>query len=95
MLWLSLLRKKVLAEFQGLKIRGKVKDAVTMLLKKRPGVIQAVLMSISNWKRPKIEGAYEKRKDYEPFPRCWEGHDDPRIGYLWERSRREKIQIGV
>jgi hypothetical protein len=95
MLRLSLLRHKGLVELQGLRIRGKEKDVVTMLLKKFPRVIQAVMVSIRNWKRPKIEEGYENRKDLEPLPRCLERHDDSRIGYLWARSLRGMIQIGV
>ena len=43
-----------MVELQGLRIRGKMKDVVTMLLKKLPRVFQAVMVSICNERRPKI-----------------------------------------
>jgi len=76
------LRHEGFVERQGLRIRGKVKDAVTMFLKKLPRVLQTVMVSICNWKRPKIEETYENRKDLKPLPRCLKRHDDSRIGYL-------------
>jgi hypothetical protein len=94
MLRLSLLRQKSFVKRQGLRIRRKVKDGVTMLLKKLPRVLQTVMVRICNERRPKREEAYDKRKDFEPLPRCLERHDDSRIGYLRERSLWEMIQGG-
>jgi hypothetical protein len=76
------LRPKGFVERQGLRIRGKAKDAVTMLLKKLPRVLQTVMVSICNWKWPKIKETYENRKDFKPLPRCLKQHDVSRIGFL-------------
>jgi hypothetical protein len=72
------LRHKGFVKRQGLRIRRKLKDGVTMFLEKLPRVLQAVMVSICNEKRPKREEAYEKGKDVEPLPRCLERHDDSR-----------------
>jgi len=95
MLRLSLLRYEGFVKRQGLRIRRKAKDGVTLLLKKLPWVLQVVMVRIGNEKRFKREEAYEKRNDLEPFPRCLERHDDSRIGYVWRRSLWEMIQGGV